>query len=94
MDPIDEFARLRAEILRLEERASTLRAELLRPCARRRSNLYEVVVKDRARSNFQTCLLPPEPLRSPRCWQEQRCQVVQLRELTDDAPILVERFAS
>ena len=94
MDPIDEFAQLRAEILRLEERASALRADLLRPGARRRSNLYEVVVKDQVRRSFQTELLPPELLRSPRFWKEQRCQVVQLRELTDDAPVLLERFGT
>ena len=94
MDPIDEFAHLRAEIRRLEERAEVLRAELLHPGARRRSNLHEIVVKDQLRRTFQKELLPPEILRSPRFWKESRCQVVQLRELTDDGPRPVERFGT
>lgn len=99
MDPIDEFADLRAEIRRLEDRAEVLRTDLLRPGARRRSNLHEVVIKDQVRKTFQKDLLPPEILTAPRYWRTSRCQVVQVRELTDDnlqldGPQLVERFGT
>ena len=46
MDPVDEFAKLRAEIQVLEGRAAVLRDSFLRPGVRLRSNGYEVVVKD------------------------------------------------
>ena len=70
----------------LEARAEALRAELLRPDARLRSNLHEVVIKDQVRRTFQRDLLPPEVLWSARYWKESRCQVVQVLELTDDGP--------
>jgi hypothetical protein len=71
-----------------------LRAELLRPGARRRSNLHEGVIKDQVRKTFQKDPLPPEILASPRFWRTSQCQVVQVRELTDDGPLLVERFGT
>ena len=88
MDPVDEFARLRAEIKRLEAREAVLRSAMLRPGARLRSNLHEVVIKDQVRQTFQKDLLPPEFLQSPRFWKESRCQVVTVRELTDEGPML------
>ena len=94
MDPIDEYADLRAEIRRLEERACLLRDQLLRPGARRRSNLHEVVIKEQVRKTLQKDLLPPEILHAPRFWKETRCQVVQVRDLTDDGPHLLERFGT
>ena len=45
MDPVDEFAQLKAEIRRLQERADTLRDGFLRPGARLRSNRFEVSIK-------------------------------------------------
>lgn len=94
MDPVDEFARLRVEIRRLEDRAEVLRACLLQPGARLRSNLHEVVIKDQVRRIFQKDLLPPEVLRTPRYWRETRCQVVQVLELTDDGAALPQRYGS
>jgi hypothetical protein len=66
MDPVDEYANLRAEIRWLEERADDLRTLLLHLGARLRSNLYEVVIKEQVRKTFQKDLLPPEFLQSPR----------------------------
>ena len=41
MDPVDEFAKLRAEIQVLEGRAAVLRDSFLRPGVRLRSNGFE-----------------------------------------------------
>jgi hypothetical protein len=92
MDPIDEFARLKAEIQHLQYRAATLREQLLQPGARRRSNLHEIVIKDQVRRSFQPDLLPPELRNSPRMWTESHVQVVTVQEITDDPPVLVEPF--
>ena len=94
MDPVDEFAQVRAEIRRLEEREAALRAEMPRPGARLRSNLYEVVIKDQLRRTFPKDLLPPEVLRVPKYWKESRCQVVLVRELADDGPALPQRYGT
>ena len=92
MDPVDELARLRAEIKRLEAREATLRAEMLRPGARLRSNMHEVVIKDQVRKTFQKDLLPPDILNAPRYWKETRCQTVLVRQLADVGPDLIEPF--
>jgi hypothetical protein len=49
MDPVDEFARLKAEIRRLQDRADVLRASFLQPAVRLRSNRFEVTVERQKR---------------------------------------------
>ncbi|MDP3195094.1 hypothetical protein [Tabrizicola sp.] len=45
MDPVDEFARLKAEIRQLQDRADALRDGFLKPGARLQSNRFEITVK-------------------------------------------------
>lgn len=71
MDPVDEFARLRAEIKRLQDRAEVLRMGFLRPGARLRSNRFEVTVKRQRRRVFQKDRLPEVVLSDPRYWDER-----------------------
>ncbi len=61
---------------------------------RRRSNLPEGVIKDHLRKTFQKEPVPPEILASLRFLRTSPCQVVQVSDLTDDGPHLVERFAT
>ena len=81
MDPVDEFARLKAEIKVLEDRAQLLREGFLRPGARRRSNQYEVVVKQQTRKLFLRDKLPAEVLNNPAYWGETVAEVVTVRAL-------------
>lgn len=66
MDPVDEFARLKAEIKRLQDRAEVLREGFLRPGARLRSNRFEVTVKRQKRRVFHKDRLPEAVLADPR----------------------------
>jgi hypothetical protein len=68
MDPVDEFARLKAEIKRLQDRAEVLREGFLRPGARLRSNRFEVTVKRQKRRVFQKERLPEAVPSDPRYW--------------------------
>jgi hypothetical protein len=52
------------------------------------------VIKDHLRKTFQKELLPPEILASLRFLRTSPCEVVQVRDLTNDGPQLVERFAT
>ncbi|MFO1201707.1 MAG: hypothetical protein U1E58_03630 [Tabrizicola sp.] len=81
MDPVDEFAKLKAEIKRLQDRADTLREGFLRPGARLRSNRFEVTVKRQKRRVFQKDLLPESVLSDPRYWEERESKVVTCREI-------------
>jgi hypothetical protein len=65
MDPVDEYAELKAQIRRLQDRADVLRDGFLRPAARLRSNQYEVVVKRQRRRLFQKDRLPPRDFERP-----------------------------
>jgi hypothetical protein len=82
MDPVDEFARLRAEIKRLQDRAEVLREGFLRPGARLRSNRFEITVKRSRRRLFQKELLPEAVLADPRYWVERDTEVVTCHEIS------------
>ena len=81
MDPVDEFARIKAEIKRLQDRAEVLREGFLRPGARLRSNRFEVTVKRQRRRVFQKDRLPEAVLSDPRYWEERESEVVTCHEI-------------
>ena len=93
MDPVDEFARLKAEIRRLQDRAETLREGFLRPGARLRSNRFEITVKRQKRRVFAKDRLPEAVLADPRYWEERESEVVTCRALdrrADEDIVLIE----
>ena len=93
MDPVDEFARLKAEIKRLQDRAEVLREGFLRPGARLRSNRFEVTVKRMRRRVFAKDRLPEAVLADPRYWEERESEVVTCRALDraeDEDLVLIE----
>ena len=81
MDPVEEFARLKAEIKRLQDRAEVLREGFLRPGARLRSNRFEITVKRQKRRVFNKDRLPEVVLKDPRYWEERESEVVTCREI-------------
>jgi hypothetical protein len=91
MDPVDEFARLKAEIKRLQDRAEVLREGFLRPGARLRSNRFEVTVKRQKRRVFNKDRLPEAVLADPHYWDERESEVVTCRALdrTEDEDIVL-----
>jgi hypothetical protein len=95
MDPVDEFARLRAEIKRLQDRADALREGFLKPGARLRSNRFEVTIKRQKRRLFQKDRLPEGILSDPRYWDERESEIVTCKEIAtfragDRGIVLVE----
>ncbi|WP_155523096.1 hypothetical protein [Tabrizicola thermarum] len=82
MDPVDEFARLKAEIRRLQDRAEALREGFLKPGARLRSNRFEITVKRQKRRVFVKERLPESVLADPRYWEERESEVVTCHEIT------------
>lgn len=95
MDPVDEFARLKAEIKRLQDRAAVLRDGFLRPGARLRSNRFEITVKRSKRRTFQKDRLPEAVLADPRYWEERESEVVTCHEIAtfragEDDIVLIE----
>jgi hypothetical protein len=95
LDPVDEFARLKAEIKRLQDRAEVLREGFLRPGARLRSNRFEITVKRSKRRVFQKDRLPEAMLADPRYWEERESEVVTCHEISsfrtgDEEIILIE----
>lgn len=82
MDPVDEFARLKAEIRRLQDRAEALREGVLKPGARLRSNRFEITVKRQKRRVFVKERLPESVLADPRYWEERESEVVTCHEIT------------
>jgi len=81
MDPVDEYARLKTEVRRLQDRLEALREGFLRPGARLRSNRYEVQVRRQKRRIFLKDRLPQEVLTDPRYWEERESEVVTFRAL-------------
>jgi hypothetical protein len=81
LDPVDEFARLKAEIKRLQDRAEVLREGFLRPGARLRSNRFEIRVKRSKRRVFLKDRLPEAFLADPRFWEERESEVVTCHEI-------------
>lgn len=94
MDPVDEFARLRAEIRRLQDKADALRDGFLKPGARLRSNRFEILVKRQKRRVFLRDRLPEAVLADTRYWEERESEVVTCRALspseTDEDIVLIE----
>lgn len=81
MDPVEEFARVKAQIKTPEDRAAILRAGFLSSGTRLRSNQHEVVVRRQSRRVFQKDLLPPAILDDPRYWSEIISETVSIRSL-------------
>ena len=95
MDPVDEFARLKAEIRRLQDRAEVRREGFLKPGARLRSNRFEVTVKRQKRRLFLKERLPEAVLADPRYWEERESEIVTCREIAtvragDEDIVLIE----
>lgn len=95
MDPVDEYARLKSEIRRLQDRAEVLREGFLRPAARLRSNRFEIVIKRQKRRLFQKDRLPESVLADPRYWDVRESEVVTCEEIagpdgTDEDIVLIE----
>lgn len=95
MDPVDEYARLKDEIRRLQDRADMLRDGFLRPGARLRSNRFEITIKRQKRRLFQKDRLPEAMLADPRYWEERESEVVTCREIAgvragDEDIVLIE----
>lgn len=82
MDPVDEFARLKAEIRRLQDRADALRDGFLRPGARLRSNRFEITIKRSRRRALAKDRLPAAILSNPSYWDEREIEVVTCHEIT------------
>lgn len=85
MNPVDEFARIRAEIQSLETRAKILRDGFLQPGVRLRSNGFEVTVKNQTRRVFQKDRLPALILNDPSYWSESVSQIVTVKALGSKA---------
>ncbi len=95
MDPVDEFARLKAEIRRLQDRADMLRAGFLQPGVRLRSNRFEVTVKRQKRRVFLKERLPEPVLADPKYWEERETEIVTCHEISrfragDEDIVLIE----
>jgi hypothetical protein len=95
MNPVDEYARLKDDIRRLQDRAEALRAGFRQPGARLRSNRYEITVRRQKRRVFNKDRLPPQMLDDPRYWEERESEVVLCREIStfragDDDIVLQE----
>ena len=81
MHPVDEYARLKAEIRRLEARAKVLRDGFLGSDAPLRSNRHHVVVKTQNRRVFLRDRLPAHILTDPQYWEMRQSPIVTVREL-------------
>jgi hypothetical protein len=82
MNPVDEFARLKDDIRRLQDRADALRAGFLQPGARLRSNRFEITVRRQKRRVFNKDRLPATVLEDPRYWEERESEAVLCREIS------------
>lgn len=83
MHPADEFAQIKAEIAQLKARAEELRAGFLEDAARRRSNQYEILVKQQRRRRFLRERLPPHILADQTLWEERVADVVTVQEVSE-----------
>jgi hypothetical protein len=93
MDAVDEFARLKAEIKRLQDRAEVLREGFLRPGARLRSNQFEITVRRQKRRVFLRERLPEAVLADARYWEERESEVVTCRGIAgvgEEDVVLIE----
>jgi hypothetical protein len=107
MHPADEYAQIAAEIRRLKTRQTTLREALIKNSHERRSNRYEVVVKDVQRRVFLWDKLPAHILQDETYWEVRKSPRVSVKDLSPakgpvqrsfwlntehDDPILIEDF--
>ena len=100
MDPVDRFAKLKDTIRGVEEEAAALREIFLRPGAKRRSNQFEVTVRQQTRRLFQKDLLPLHILNELKYWSEATNTILLVRLLngpvqprrSETEPVLIERF--
>jgi len=82
MDPADEFARPKAEIRRLQDRANALKAGFLKPEARLRPNRLEVTVKRQKSHVFLKERLPEPVQADPQYCEERDIEVVTCHEIS------------
>lgn len=87
MHPVDEFAHLKAEIHRLDQRASALREDFLQggPAALLglRSRDHEVLVREQFRRTILPDRLPLSILDDPHYWETRVKAIVTVRRLLD-----------
>lgn len=81
MDPVDEFAGLKAQIRQRTARMTQLRAAFLREGAQLRSGRSEVVIRHQQRRVFVKERLPAEILANPAYWETRVSPVVTTRAL-------------
>lgn len=81
MNPVDEYARLKVEIRRLQDRAEILREVFRQPGAGLRSNRDEITLR-RQRRVFSKYRLPASVLEDPRYREERESEVVLCREIS------------
>ncbi len=87
MDPVEEFARLTAEMRRMEERLAVLQAGFRSPFSRRRSDRHEVVLRMQSQAVFVKERLPQTILADPTFWDRQTTAVLTVRPLRE--PIIL-----
>ena len=88
MNPVDEFARIRAELKTMKAREQELRHSFLNG-GRLRSNAHEVVIKTQRRRVFLRERLPAPVLNDPNMWEERETPIVTVQALDDDV-VLIE----
>ncbi|MBE2275794.1 MAG: hypothetical protein IAE87_05800 [Rhodobacteraceae bacterium] len=83
MDPVEEFARLKAEVRRMEERLAVLQAGFRSPFARRRSDLHEVVLRVQSQNVFVKERLPDAILADPAFWERRTTAILTVRPVRE-----------
>jgi hypothetical protein len=88
MDIVEQYVAVNDAISQLENRASALREDLLRPGARLQNTQYQVVVHRQKERVLKTELLPPEILNDPRFWDVAEREEVNVMPLADSPVFL------
>ena len=81
MDPVEEFAEIRAQIKALKTREEALRSLFISDDIRRKSNSHEVVIRETKRRIFLKDKLPAEILDDPQYWEERSSKIVTIKSL-------------
>ena len=96
MHPVDEFAALKAEIGRLQDRAAALRRDFLDngPAARfgLRSERHEVLVREQFRRSLLPDRLPEHILDDPIYWDTSVSRIVTLQRLRPEPSTRTRRL--